>query len=72
MDTINLIGNIKRLEQPDIKLQGIRDIKIMDTKRIRGNFLNGKDIQMKNIIAIISNLTNVILILKKLKQLSKK
>ena len=72
MDTINPIGNIKRLEQPDIKRRGIRDIKIMGTKRIQGNFLNGKDIQMKNIITIISNLTNVILNLRKLKLLSKK
>lgn len=72
MDTINPIGNIKRLEQPDIKRQPIRNIKIMATKRIMTNFLNGKGIQIKNIIMIISNLINVILILRKLKQLSKK
>lgn len=75
MDTINPIGSTKRLEQPDIKhikRRGIKDIKIMDTKRIRGDILNGKDIRMKNIIKIISSLVNKILIQRKLKLLFKK
>lgn len=72
MDTINPIGNIKRPEQPGIKRQGIRNIKIMDTKRMQGNFLNGKDIQIKNITTTISKIVKRKPILRRLIQLSKK